>query len=255
MTQEFLSCEYAQCLALMLLVFSVMNKNMVACGSRSIMIGFKQLFCVCFVLQAQIHELKQSQTPSTSQLKSTLLDPSVNLLFEKMKTELGETKEKLEQAQNDLSAWKFTPDRFVILTYLNQMKNIRKESVSRELEHKLISQDEQMNCITRDAQCAVLKTLINFYFQVNDVMNNNEVCSQGQCCLVNIKSKTYCSIFMLICKDRLQDNLCINLFILSCCILDLWVKIASDLLWLISALFQNPFYQLGQDNMQYKNVT
>ena len=29
-----------------------------------------------------------------------------------MKTELDETKEKLEQAQNDLSAWKFTPDRY-----------------------------------------------------------------------------------------------------------------------------------------------
>jgi len=61
-------------------------------------------------LLAQIQELKQSQTPATSQLKSTLLDPSVNLLFEKMKTELGDTKEKLEQAQNDLNAWKFTPD-------------------------------------------------------------------------------------------------------------------------------------------------
>ena len=40
-----------------------------------------------------------------------LLDPAVNLLFEKMKGELTETKEKLEQAQNDLNAWKFTPDR------------------------------------------------------------------------------------------------------------------------------------------------
>jgi hypothetical protein len=29
-----------------------------------------------------------------------------------MKSELDETKERLEQAQNDLSAWKFTPDRY-----------------------------------------------------------------------------------------------------------------------------------------------
>ena len=218
------------------------------------MIGFKQFFfCICFVLQAQIHELKQSQTPSTSQLKSTLLDPSVNLLFEKMKTELGETKEKLEQAQNDLSAWKFTPDRFVILTYLNQMKNIRKKSASRELKHKLISQDEQMSCITRDTQCAVLKTLIYFDFQVNNVMNYNKVCSPGQCCLVNIKSKTFYSIFY----DDMQGTIagqsvyqCI--YILSCCILDLCVKIVSDLIWLISALFQNHLYQFSQDNMQYK---
>ena len=161
----------------------------------------RYLYFVPFALQAQIHELKQSQTPSTSQLKSTLLDPSVNLLFEKMKTELGETKEKLEQAQNDLSAWKFTPDRFVILTYLNQMKNIRKKPISRELEHRLISQDEQMNCMTRDAQCAVLKTLINIHFQVNNFICCKELCSQGHCCLVNINQKLSIQFFMTICKE------------------------------------------------------
>lgn len=40
-----------------------------------------------------------------------LLDPAVNLLFEKMITELTETKDRLDQAQSDLNAWKFTPDR------------------------------------------------------------------------------------------------------------------------------------------------
>jgi hypothetical protein len=40
-----------------------------------------------------------------------LLDPSVNVLFQKMQTEMGQLKSKLEQAQDDLSAWKFTPDR------------------------------------------------------------------------------------------------------------------------------------------------
>lgn len=30
-----------------------------------------------------------------------------------MSTELKASREKLEQAQNDLSAWKFTPDRYV----------------------------------------------------------------------------------------------------------------------------------------------
>jgi len=61
-------------------------------------------------LMTQIHEMKQTQTPSANQLQEMLLDPAVNLLFEKMKAELTETKEKLEQAQNDLNAWKFTPD-------------------------------------------------------------------------------------------------------------------------------------------------
>lgn len=61
-------------------------------------------------LLTQVQELKQAQTPSATQLQTMLIDPAVNLLFEKMKTELTETKERLEQAQNDLSAWKFTPD-------------------------------------------------------------------------------------------------------------------------------------------------
>lgn len=61
-------------------------------------------------LLTQVQELKQAQTPSAQQLQTMLIDPAVNLLFEKMKTELTETKDRLEQAQNDLSAWKFTPD-------------------------------------------------------------------------------------------------------------------------------------------------
>ena len=61
--------------------------------------------------QTQIHDLKQAQNTSSVQLRSTLLDPAVNLLFQRMKKELDDSKDKLEQAQNDLSAWKFTPDR------------------------------------------------------------------------------------------------------------------------------------------------
>ena len=40
------------------------------------------------------------------------MDPAVNMVFQTMKAELKESREKLQQAQNDLSAWKFTPDRF-----------------------------------------------------------------------------------------------------------------------------------------------
>ena len=68
---------------------------------------------LCFYLQTQIAELKQAQTQSTSQLRSLLLDPAINLLFQRMKREMDATKEKLEQTQNDLAAWKFTPDRCV----------------------------------------------------------------------------------------------------------------------------------------------
>jgi len=40
-----------------------------------------------------------------------LIDPAINLVFSRMKSQLSDYKEKLEQAQTDLSAWKFTPDR------------------------------------------------------------------------------------------------------------------------------------------------
>ncbi|XP_051908427.1 pre-mRNA-splicing regulator WTAP [Hippocampus zosterae] len=57
-----------------------------------------------------IQYLKQAQQPSAAQLRSSMVDPAINLFFLKMKTELEQTKDKLEQAQNELSAWKFTPD-------------------------------------------------------------------------------------------------------------------------------------------------
>uniref|UniRef100_H2YR01 Pre-mRNA-splicing regulator WTAP n=1 Tax=Ciona savignyi TaxID=51511 RepID=H2YR01_CIOSA len=44
-------------------------------------------------------------------LRQASLDPGVNLLFGRMREELQQTKDKLEQANSDLSAWKFTPDR------------------------------------------------------------------------------------------------------------------------------------------------
>ncbi|XP_074662402.1 pre-mRNA-splicing regulator WTAP-like [Tubulanus polymorphus] len=58
----------------------------------------------------QIQELKQAQNSSTAQLRSMLLDPAVNIMYQKMRKELDETKQKLEQTQNEFSAWKFTPD-------------------------------------------------------------------------------------------------------------------------------------------------
>ncbi|CAD7671370.1 unnamed protein product [Nyctereutes procyonoides] len=51
----------------------------------------------------QIQYLKQVQQPSVAQLRSTMVDPAINLFFPKMKGELEQTKDKLEQAQNELS--------------------------------------------------------------------------------------------------------------------------------------------------------
>ncbi|XP_055319002.1 pre-mRNA-splicing regulator female-lethal(2)D [Sitodiplosis mosellana] len=55
-------------------------------------------------------ELKASQAPTMASLRSVLLDPAVNILFQKLKAELQATKARLEDTQNELSAWKFTPD-------------------------------------------------------------------------------------------------------------------------------------------------
>lgn len=65
--------------------------------------------------------MKQAQTQGTAQLKSMLLDPAVNLVFQKMSKEMDEAQEKLKQTQNELSAWKFTPDRclsFAMVTFV-----------------------------------------------------------------------------------------------------------------------------------------
>lgn len=54
---------------------------------------------------SQLTELKSS-IPA----KSNLVDPAINLIFLKLKNELKATKAKLEDTQNELTAWKFTPD-------------------------------------------------------------------------------------------------------------------------------------------------
>ena len=64
-------------------------------------------------VQNQISEIKQAQTQGTAQLRSTLLDPAINIVFQRMGKEMDDAQEKLKQTQNELSAWKFTPDRCI----------------------------------------------------------------------------------------------------------------------------------------------
>ena len=58
--------------------------------------------------------MKATHAPSAAALRSTLLDPAVNILIQRLRQELVITKAKLEDTQNELSAWKFTPDRYII---------------------------------------------------------------------------------------------------------------------------------------------
>ncbi|KAI5755309.1 hypothetical protein M8J77_015880 [Diaphorina citri] len=59
---------------------------------------------------SQLSELKTSQVGGSGMLRSVLLDPAVNLLIQRLKHELTTTKTRLEETQNELNAWKFTPD-------------------------------------------------------------------------------------------------------------------------------------------------
>ncbi|KAI9560538.1 female lethal d-like protein [Daphnia sinensis] len=61
-------------------------------------------------LLVQIHELKALQAGSSTSLRSSLLDPAVNVLIQHLRGELDKSKSALEETQNELSAWKFTPD-------------------------------------------------------------------------------------------------------------------------------------------------
>nr|CAG4642124.1 EOG090X0FYD [Eurycercus lamellatus] len=61
-------------------------------------------------LLVQIQELKASQAANAVSLRSSLLDPAVNLLIQHLRKELEKAKSSLEETQNELSAWKFTPD-------------------------------------------------------------------------------------------------------------------------------------------------
>lgn len=61
-------------------------------------------------LEDKLEQITHSQMPTTHQLETTLIDPALNLMFEKMKSEVDSAKTKVEEMQNELSAWKFTPD-------------------------------------------------------------------------------------------------------------------------------------------------
>lgn len=58
----------------------------------------------------QLSELKVNQVPGNGALRNTLLDPAVNLLLQRLRQEVSETRTRLDDTQNELAAWKFTPD-------------------------------------------------------------------------------------------------------------------------------------------------
>ena len=63
--------------------------------------------------QAQIQEMKQAQSRGSVQLRSSVLDPAVNLMYHQMQKEIESLKAKLEQMKGDVAAHMFTPERYL----------------------------------------------------------------------------------------------------------------------------------------------
>ena len=64
-------------------------------------------------VSGQLKDLKKVCLPSSgaeAKLEKALIDPAINLVFERMKQEVADAKTRVEDMQNELSAWKFTPD-------------------------------------------------------------------------------------------------------------------------------------------------
>ncbi len=78
----------------------------------------KRLVSLIYV-QSQIAELKSAAVPGASSLRTHLVDPAVNYVFWSVKKEQEALKQKLEDTQSELSAWKFTPDRLLTSSFLH----------------------------------------------------------------------------------------------------------------------------------------
>jgi regulator of replication initiation timing len=57
-----------------------------------------------------LQELKNVLKSKGSGLQKTLLDPAVNVMFEDMRQEVQRARNRVDEMQSELSAWKFTPD-------------------------------------------------------------------------------------------------------------------------------------------------
>ncbi|XP_041463151.1 enolase-phosphatase E1-like isoform X1 [Lytechinus variegatus] len=65
--------------------------------------------------EQELHELAnqladKNQNASTAQLRAATVDPALNLLIQRLKKELEDKTTNLQQAHEDMAAWKFTPD-------------------------------------------------------------------------------------------------------------------------------------------------
>jgi len=101
----------------------------------------------------------QAQTPT---LRKTMIDPAINYMYQKMRTELKETKEKLDLAQSELAACKFTPDSQTGKKLMSRCRTLIQENQelgsqlstgeTKQLEARIAQQDKKIAELTKEAQ-------------------------------------------------------------------------------------------------------
>ncbi|CAD5119680.1 DgyrCDS8275 [Dimorphilus gyrociliatus] len=113
-------------------------------------------------LVGQVAELKQAHANSTlNNLQKALLDPAVNLVIQRLTSQLTTTKQKLESAQRDLDAFKFTADS---QTGKRLMAKCR----------VLLQENEDLGKIISSGQIAKLEGEISLQKELVETMKKNE---------------------------------------------------------------------------------
>lgn len=79
-------------------------------------------------LSNQVTELKSAQVPTTNAMRNALLDPAVNIIVSKLTQELDATKAKLSEVNEEMSAWKFTPDSVTGKRLMARCRQLLKEN-------------------------------------------------------------------------------------------------------------------------------
>jgi len=79
-------------------------------------------------LQAGIQEMRKAAQPQAATSRAVFVDPTLNILFKRMKDELDSVKQRLKQSQEDLSAATFTRESAAGRQLLNRIRLLQKEN-------------------------------------------------------------------------------------------------------------------------------
>jgi len=79
-------------------------------------------------LQTELQDMKSCFTRTHKEMREIMLDRTVNILFQRMKDQLKDTKDKLKQSQEDLGAATFTRECAAGRALINRIRMLQKEN-------------------------------------------------------------------------------------------------------------------------------